>query len=375
MNRLIAIPAALLLVASIAVPAWGSSPQAARSRTPSTTDKAFHLSLPRPTGAAPVGVRSEWVFDPARIDPTTRKPRALPIRIWYPARRGSGGARARYVSPAIEAAIESSLGLPAGLFDVNTHAFTNARPRSSIRGIVLMTPGWGLPVATLTGITVDLASRGYVVVTADHPHDALILEAPDGTLIANSLDAAASYDAQIVDLRLVLDALPRLVPQARRSTPIGVVGHSIGGAAAAELVLIDQRVRVGVNLDGSSRGAVVTAGLDAPFAMMLDRDHDLDTVVGTKEFLSNLRGPRRVKRLDVLHLGFTDFVVFNPEATATDPVAGAILELNDPTGTASDLAAGRAALKAERRFVASFLDCYLAHHPVEGRGCRRAATP
>jgi predicted dienelactone hydrolase len=223
-------------------------------------------------------------------------------------------------------------------------------------------------------MTIDLASRGYVVVTVDHPHDALVVEAPDGTLIGNSLDAAESFDAQLVDLRLVLDALPRLVPQARRSTPIAIVGHSIGGAAAAEMMLVDHRVRVGINLDGSSRGAVVTEGLDRPFAMMLDRDHDLDTVVGTKEFLSNLRGPHRVKRLDVLHLGFTDFVVFNPEATAADAVSGAILELNDPTGTASDLSAGRAALKTERRFVASFLDCYLVRHPVERSRCGPPST-
>ncbi|HEV7810875.1 MAG TPA: alpha/beta fold hydrolase [Candidatus Limnocylindrales bacterium] len=311
-------------------------------------------------------------MDSSRIDPTTHQARALPIRIWYPARHRGGGRRAHYLSPAIEAAIESSLGLPSGLFDVNTHAVANARPRSSIRGIVLMTPGWGLPVATLTGITIDLASRGYVVVTVDHPHDALLVEAPDGTLISNSLDAAASFDAQLVDLRLVLDALPRLVPQARRSTPIGVVGHSIGGAAAAELMLVDRRVQVGINLDGSSRGGVVKAGLDAPFGMMLDRDHDLDTAVGTKEFLSNLRGPHRVKRLDVLHLGFTDFVVFNPEATGADPLSGAILEFNDPTGTASDLSAGRGALKAERRFVASFLDCYLVRHRIGRGGCGSA---
>jgi len=375
MNRLVVAASAAVLSVAILAPVATADGRSAIAYPAAANADPFHLSLPAPTGDAPVGVRSDWVIDPAEIDPTTLRPRALPIRIWYPARHGAAGVHAPYISPAIEAAIEGSLGLPEGLFAIDTHAIADARPRATIRGVVLVTPGWGLPAATLTGVVVDLASHGYAVVTVDHPHDALVLEAPDGTLLFNTRDATASFDAQVPDMRLVLDDLARLVPEAHPSTPIGILGFSIGGAASAETMLQDDRFTAGINLDGSSRGDVVTAGLDRPFGMMLDREHDLETVVGTKEFLSNLRGPHPVERLDVLHLGFTDFVVFNAEAAAADPLSGAILEHEDPTGTADDLAAGEAALAAQRAFVGSFMDCYLVHRPVATNRCSVAVTP
>jgi predicted dienelactone hydrolase len=375
MNRLAIAASAAMLSVALAGPALAAAGRTPVSRPTAANAEPFHLSLPAPTGDAPVGVRSDWVIDRTEIDPATSQSRALPIRVWYPARHGAAGAHAPYVSASIEAATEGSLGLPDGLFAIDTHAIADARPRPSIRGVVLATPGWGLPAATLTGVVIDLASRGYVVVTVDHPHDALLLEAPDGTFIFNTRNATESFDAQVPDLQLALDDLPRLVPWARPGTPIGVIGHSIGGAAAAETMLVDDRITAGINLDGSSRGAVVTTGLDRPFGMMLDREHDLEVVEGTKEFLSNLRGPHPVQRLDILHLGFTDFVVFNPEATAVDPLSGAILEHEDPTGTADDLAAGRTALAAQRAFIGAFMDCYLVHRPVATNHCTVPVTP
>ena len=40
------------------------------------------LSIPRPTGAHAVGVRSTFVFDRARTEPTMGSPRAIPARVW-----------------------------------------------------------------------------------------------------------------------------------------------------------------------------------------------------------------------------------------------------------------------------------------------------
>jgi hypothetical protein len=38
-------------------------------------------------------------------------------------------------------------------------------------GVIVVSPGWGLPAAMLTGLVTDLASRGFAVVTIDHTHD------------------------------------------------------------------------------------------------------------------------------------------------------------------------------------------------------------
>ena len=372
MNRMAGAAGALLLTMSLVVPVAASTAAQPTERA-STSDPAaagaFHLSVPAPTGQFPVGVRSDWVLDPGRIDSTTLQPRALPIRVWYPAQHRVGGPSAPYMSPLVEAIVEESFGLPAGAFDVDTHAVADARPRSHIRGVILATPGHGLPAASLTGLVVDLASRGYAVVTIDHPHDAGVIQAPDGTPIFNDLDATASFEARMPDLGLVLDALPRLVPQASSATPVGIFGHSIGGVAGAERMRIDSRLVAGVNLDGSPRGAVVTEGLDRPFGLMLSRVHDLETVEGTAEFISNLRGPHPIKRLDILHSGFTDFAVFNPEAQAADPLFGAILEFNQPAGTVDSLRAGLRAMRPQREYVAAFMDCYLVKHPRSFAHC------
>ena len=365
MNRILGMAGATVLALSLVLPV------AASTSPPATASGDFHLSLPAPTGQFGVGVRSEWVIDPDRIDSATNKPRALPVRVWYPAQRWTDGPSARYMSPLVTTLVEGSLGVPAGVFEIDTHAIAGAHPRSHIKGVILASPGYGLPVATLTGLSIDLASRGYAVVAIDHPHDAAVVEAPDGTPIANDIDATTAFEAKVVDFGLVLDALPRLVPQAGRDTPIGIFGHSIGGAAAAERMRIDTRLDAGVNLDGSSRGAVVTEGLDRPFGMMLSSIHDLETAVGTKEFLSNVRAPHPVQRLDILHSGYTDFVTFNPEAAEADTTLGFILEYNQPAGTLHSLAAGRAAMAAQREFLAGFMDCYL----VANRGSKAHCEP
>jgi hypothetical protein len=88
MNRTAGAAGALLLTMSLVVPVAASTAAQPTERA-STSDPAaagtFHLSLPAPTGQFPVGVRSDWVLDPGRIDSTTLQPRALPIRVWYPA--------------------------------------------------------------------------------------------------------------------------------------------------------------------------------------------------------------------------------------------------------------------------------------------------
>ncbi|WP_231408454.1 alpha/beta hydrolase [Streptomyces clavuligerus] len=80
----------------------------------------------------------------------------------------------------------------------------------------------------------------------DHTHDAAAVRFPDGRLILGNLPSAPDdWDAQdrletgvrAADLRTVVDALAlrRLAPPR-----IGLLGHSMGGAAAAEAMRQDR---------------------------------------------------------------------------------------------------------------------------------------
>jgi pimeloyl-ACP methyl ester carboxylesterase len=342
-----------------------------RSAPGATSDGGFGLSIPRPTGRHPVGVRSAFLHDPARTEPTTGGPRAIPVRVWYPAKHGHGPS-APYFSAAVQPVIEQGIGAPSGFFDVDTHATLDASTRRSVRGVLLFTGGFGVPVALYTGLVAELASRGYGVVAFDHPHETFVVEQPDGSVIpidladdagpgrdCSSPSACPVFEARLRDIAVVLGALEDLVPQARRNTPIGIFGHSNGGAAAAVAMRRHPQIRVGVNLDGFIPAELIAAGLDRPFGLMLGLDQRPQELRDFLVFLSNMRAPHRERTLGIRHYGFTDFVVFNPQVQRADPALAMALEGNYSTGTLDSLRAGRRALRQQRQFLLRFFDRYL----------------
>lgn len=329
------------------------------------------LSIPRPTGRDPVGVRSAFLHDPARTEPTTGGPRAIPVRVWYPARRRQGSS-APYFSAPVQSAIEQGIGAPAGLFDIDTHATLDAPARRHVRGVLLFTGGFAVPFALYTGLITELASRGYAIVAFDHPHETFVVEQPDGSLITRDLpDDAAAFETRLRDIGVVLGALEDLVPRARPRTPIGIFGHSNGGKAAAAAISRHPQIRAGVNLDGMIPAELITAGLDRPFGLMRGLDPPPEELRDIETFLSNMRGAHPVRTLDIHHFGFSDFVVFNPQAQRADPTLGTALEAMFITGTLDSLRAGRRALTPQRRFLVRFFDRYLRTKQGSGADAAR----
>ena len=233
---------AVFTCALVTVVGAGVAPGAARERdmdtiagtgrsAPSVASGGVGLSIPRPTGRHPVGVRSTFVRDPARTEPTTGGPRAIPAWIWYPAEHRHGPSAPYFTAP-VQAFIEAGLRgfgvpVPDGLFDIDPHARVAAPARRQVRGVLLFMGGFGIPVALYSGLVGELASRGYAVVAFDPPHETLVVEQPDGPLIPGDLpDDAAAFQARLLDVEVVLDALGELVPEARRHTPIGILGYS-----------------------------------------------------------------------------------------------------------------------------------------------------
>jgi dienelactone hydrolase len=330
------------------------------------------LSIPRPTGRQPVGVRSTFVQDPARTEPTTGGPRAIPVRVWYPAKHRHGSP-ANYFPASVQSAIEQGIEAPTGLFDIDTHATLDAPARRHVRGVLLFTGGFAVPAALYTGLITELASHGYAVVAFDHPHETLVVEQPDGSLIARDLARDdASFEARLRDIEVVLGALEDLVPEARTRTPIGILGHSDGGKAAGVAIHRHPQIRAGVNLDGMIAAELMTAGLDRPFGLMLGLDTSPEELRDIEIFLSNMRAPHPVRTLGIHHYGFSDFVIFNPQAQRADPTLGAALEAMFFTGTLDSLRAGRRALTQQRRFLVRFFDRYLGSEQGSGAGAGRS---
>jgi pimeloyl-ACP methyl ester carboxylesterase len=349
----------------------GTSASTARGLASVASSDAVGLSIPRPTGRHPVGVRSTFVFDPARTEPTTGGPRAIPARVWYPAKHRRAPS-APYFPAAVQSAIEQGIEAPTGLFDVDTHATLDARARRHVRGVLLFTGGFGVPVALYTGLISELASHGYVVVAFDHPQETFVVEQPDGSLIpidladdagpgkdCSSPSTCPVFEARLDDIGVVLGALDDLIAEVRPGTPIGIFGHSNGGAAAAVAIRRHPQIRAGVNLDGFIPVELISAGLDRPFGLMWGLDARPQDLRDIEIFLSNMRAAHPVRSLEIHHYGFTDFVVFNAQAQQVDTTLGTALEARFLTGTLDSLRAGRRALRQQRDFLVRFFERYL----------------
>jgi predicted dienelactone hydrolase len=255
-----------------------SVPTAAAAEAPAAVD----LSLPAPTGPDAVGRTTLALTDRDRVDPWVPEagPRRLMVTLYYPAVRGTGN-RAPYMDLAEATALVDFAQLgpeftAERLAGTRTWSRTHARPLPGRRPLVLLSPGFTVPRHTLTALAEDLASHGYVVGAVDHAYESVATEFPGGVLPCAACDLPGTIgNAPIalsrgVDLSFVLDELSHnpLVDQRR----IAVVGHSMGGDAAATTMRADTRVDAGVNIDGPMDPA---DQLNRPFLLLgtLDDHH------------------------------------------------------------------------------------------------------
>jgi predicted dienelactone hydrolase len=269
--------------------------------------------------------------DRARREPQQAKqPRSLVIQLWYPT--DATGRPAAYMSPAVARFIAKTNGVtPALLRGVKLNATANAAPLQRRGGwpVVLFSPGFGVERELYSGLVEDLASHGFVVVAIDHPHDAGIVEFPDGRVVipASQMDITRALTVRVADTRFVLTELARLARSGVFAGRldlghIGMFGHSLGGAAAASTMLVDRRVRAGADLDGLLFGRVRASGLSRPFLLM-NGEPGFAADPNRAGFWKKLHGPHYavdVKRAQ--HFAFSDLVFLVPVLMRTNPTAG-----------------------------------------------------
>ncbi|MGW5680979.1 alpha/beta hydrolase family protein [Nonomuraea sp. NPDC003754] len=334
------VVAALSAVAltSGAVPAGA---EGARPAVPAPT--GTRTALPAPTGGRPVGTTTLHLVDTARPDPWNPEAdrRELMVSLWYPATR-PGGRPAPYLTGEESAAVLKGFDVPPGaLVKTRTHARQSPPPNKRLP-LVLMSPGFSMPKATLTSLAEDLASRGYLVAAVEHTYESVATTFPDGrttTCLAcvKGQDGAKVAAVRVADLRFVLDELigRGLADRSR----IAAVGHSMGGNSAVQLLLADRRVKAAANLDGTF--APVVAELDRPVLMAGNPAHVPDgRDTSWKQSWADLGGWKRwitVEGTD--HAAFVDYAVLRPQLG----LPGSAIE-------------GTRAIGITRAYVAAFVD-------------------
>jgi pimeloyl-ACP methyl ester carboxylesterase len=279
--------------------------------------------------------------------------------------------------PPITAAFQddkfAAYGLPNGSFralnlETCANGSTNHSPcSSSYLPVVLFSGGLGTSRLLYTSILQNIAGAGYLVVSIDHPYDSDIVEFPNGTVITGidissdaEVDLALSTRAK--DLAFMRQQLAnvsvteRLFPgqlRGRHSPKAAAIGHSLGGAAAAEAMLIDPAIVAGLNLDGSMFGDVLTAGLDRSFMLMGHENKTQETDPSWKAIWPQLKGWKKEFEVrGAAHYSFSDLPLITTVLGLQDKLPAEVAQV---LGTVE----GHHMTNIIASYVTSFLDMAL----------------
>jgi len=235
--------------------------------------------LPKPTGEYSVGTQIfEWT-DQSRDEWFTKiqgDKRRMVVQAWYPT-QASNAAPQAYLARPDEwlPALSKVLGLPQFLFNhlknINTHSILNAPLHPQVKHTPLVVFSHGLRGMRFqnTAQFEALASRGYIVVSADHTYDASLTLFNDGT----SANFRSGYEGaltteqfwalrtpqlntRVADITFIIDTITEKtiandpIWDAVNLDHIGLLGHSYGGATSIIVASQDPRIDATIVLDG-----------------------------------------------------------------------------------------------------------------------------
>ena len=242
--------------------------------------------LPAPSGPFAVGTEIYRWVDASRDEPATKDPsdkRNVIAQAWYPA-QARGSRRSIYMD-GLDNLPPTIVVLPsfvmASYDRIDTHAALDADVSSQkLWPVVIFSPGFGAPRAFYTGLAAEIASRGYVVLTLDHPYESPVTQLADGSIATrrdtSPLDLAArdgwmveQLGIRASDVHFTLDRLAEGAGRLKGHVDLSRVvaaGHSFGGATALAAAGRDPRIAATANIDGTPYGELPV--LNRPFLLL-----------------------------------------------------------------------------------------------------------
>ncbi|MEU0966957.1 hydrolase [Streptomyces sp. NPDC005917] len=301
----------------------------AAGRTASTS---LQLKMPAPSGKYSVGMVGLHLVDKSRTDPyvSGSRSRELMVSLWYPATATSGHYQAPWMPSISGAHFLATRGLSSQLVTLPTTAGHVLAPVNTKLGklpVLLYSTGLHSDRAMGTALVQDLASRGYLVVTVDHTHDANEVQFPGNRLEVNTMPAGAhssdTLKVRAADIKFVINQLSTLSkggnPDAGKATlpsgltksvdvsRIGMFGWSLGGAAVDTAMQLDSRIDAGANLDGQFFGTAPSKDLNRPFMLFSSGGHNRNNDSSWRTLWSHLKGYKvDIKLKGAAHLSFSD---------------------------------------------------------------------
>jgi predicted dienelactone hydrolase len=373
-----AIPAGMAVLAAVGVtagPALGA--------TTSATPAGLVLSLTPPTGHYQAGTAWLDLIDRTRIDPLSPDHglRELSVRVWYPAASTRGFPSTPWLPPLAAAHFLVSAGIPSDteLPRTTGHANAPVDRRHGPYPVVLYAPGTDQDTAVNTGLAEDLVSQGYVVVMIDETNESPEVEFPDGRLVLGTfapttiaqeveLNQIRAADASFVLNELTVinhggnpdaehDPLPAGLAASLNLSEAGMFGWSLGGAASAQAMHDDPRIKAAINMDGTFWGSSGTEGVNRPFLLLTGDDNTAQNDPRIAPFLAASTGPKlHLALANSEHATFTDAEELETELAPALRVPASQVQAD--LGTISP----KTAVTDERAYIEAFFGKYLRHH-------------
>ncbi|KAH8590857.1 PAF acetylhydrolase family protein [Bisporella sp. PMI_857] len=335
--------------------------------------RAISLSFPPLRGKHLVGTVAFEVIDYSRTDPyaPTPRPRDIMVSAFYPIKHKRRYPLAKPYAPAYASYLDATVGLqPGTAATAVTQAYEGAYLHATsgkVPSVLFFSPGYGMSRQDYAAALSNLASHGYLVLGIDHPYDTAFIVYPDGhnvtgiNLLTSPETIILATDTRVKDVQSVLNLLSTNKTIAKnipglhgplKNTPIGVFGHSLGGATAATALFTSPRFRCGVNLDGTILGPVVEAGFSQPFMFAGTPSHNLTSDASWTTLYSKLRG----FKLAITVAG-AEHSTYSDQAFLYDELrkVGAIPDLGDLFGTIG----GARMLEIEDAYLTAFFDRFL----------------
>ena len=316
--------------------------------------------LPAPTGPYSVGTRVTTWADSSREDTFTDKPdaRRIVVQVWYPTQEKPSTQPRLYIDdPELRLpAISKQLRLPVSLIkhfdEVKTNSGISQNPEfgGTTFPVLLFSHGLSGMRFQNTALMEELASHGYVVFAADHSYEANITIFDNGETaeyragkrralnddFINTIDLS-QLGIIVDDLKFILDQLSKNYSDSFTRNlsfdlgRVGVIGHSLGGAAIINAMATDDRIKAAMVLDGwytPVPDSVVVQGLTKPIFHLGQKEWSTPENYDRMDSLfANSTGP--VYKLLIphaMHTDFTDMPLFTPFSrligytAATDPL-------------------------------------------------------
>ena len=266
------------------------------------------------------------VTDRSRPDPFSpggNKPRRLMVSLFQPA-NCTQTQQLSYMPPktaALHDDVFSTIGIPNGTFEAFRVKTCASPPKNTDFPVVLFSTGAGTSRYLYTVICQWVASLGFNVVSIDHTYDAPIVEFPDGRVILQANitfpdDLAKVIKLRVGDLQSVLSVLSNSTTTAKLGLPqfktkqVGAFGHSLGGATAADTMLLEPRIVGGLNMDGSIYGQATNKTQKNPFVLFAAGQHNQTDDVTWAAFWQELKGSKlQLQVQGTEHGSFVDYPV------------------------------------------------------------------